>query len=82
ARFSLMIDQKTEDDEVVVTLDVRDDTDKKVLKEREIRRKDFNASNKYQDFEVNFTNMKGHKLEFRTRWHQKARIKEHKVTVV
>ncbi len=82
ALFSLMIDNNRASNSVVVTLDVRDATTRKILGKKDVRRRDFRTPFQYQDFEVPFRNSAGHQLEFRTLWHGSAWIKQSKVTIL
>lgn len=82
ATFRLKIDNNTADNAKVVELDVYDSTLKKSLKTRIVRRRDFESTSDYNEFHLNFTVPDWrHEIEFRTKWHDRAYIKQDAVMV-
>jgi hypothetical protein len=82
ASFRLMVDNHTNDNLTVVTLDVFDATAGQVLAKMTVKRQQFTSSWSYQDFLLNFTSPgQGHSLEFRTYWHDVSYVRQDSVTV-
>ncbi|WP_434384358.1 GxGYxYP domain-containing protein [Melittangium boletus] len=76
AFFDLTVDNNTANSDVVVTVDVRDNTTGALLAQRDITRTDFKVAGSYQRFELPFTNPEaGHGLEFRVYWYGRAYTK-------
>lgn len=76
AFFDLIIDNNTADNNLMVTLDVRDNVTGQVLASRELRRQDWTHASSYERFELDFANpTAGHDLEFRVFWHGASYIK-------
>lgn len=82
ASFRLLIDDNGGFfNPTVVTLDVYDADSGQTLASRDIRRHDFPDDNTYEIFNVNFTSVAGHRLEFRTYWHDRNYIRQDLVAV-
>lgn len=81
AAFTLMIDNNTGDNDVVVNIEVYDFTLDEILVSQSIRRQDFDGPLQYQDFTLNYENTADHTMEFRTYWHDQAYINEKCVIV-
>jgi hypothetical protein len=88
AVFRLMIDNRDADSAVVVRLNVNDfdagsgSCGACEIASREVRRTEFGGTFAYQDFVVPFTSPGGgHRLELRTRWTDRAYIREDRITV-
>ena len=76
AFFELTIDNNTANDELMVTLDVRDNTTGALLAVRDVTRKAFSQASSVVTFELPYTNpAAGHGLEFRVFWHGRSYIK-------
>ena len=82
ALFRMMIDNNTADNSKIVRLDVRDVQSNKLLGKRDVRRRDFQTSGRFQDFEIQFECPVMHALEFRIFWHRRAWVNVQKVTVI
>ena len=87
-RFRLMTDNVEADNGSVVRLEVND-FDRHagtcgdcVIASRSVRRREFQAPMRYQDFPLRFTNPVGHRLEFRTYWHDIAYVRQDRVEAV
>lgn len=72
--WRMRIDSLTGDNDVVATLDVTRNGGAETLAVRQIRRQDFAAANTWRDFFLLFSSNAGDNLEFRTYWHDVARI--------
>ncbi|XXY51706.1 hypothetical protein WME91_11235 [Sorangium sp. So ce269] len=84
ALWNLMIDNNTADDLAIVRVDVYDATDSRVLASRDIRRKQWTSTFRYQPFLLPFTvnsAQVGHLLEFRVYWYKHAYIREQNVNL-
>jgi hypothetical protein len=82
ATTTLLIDNNNpSDSSCVANLDVNDFTAGAVLASTCLARNQFSAANQYEDFNVFFTNVAGHKLEFRVWWEGNAYLREQKVVV-
>ncbi len=81
ADFRLMIDNNTELDLDIVTIDVYDATTKTILNSKIISRRDFKEPWKYQRFGVPFHSISENALEFRVFYHSNAFIGFDKVEV-
>ncbi|CAM4061344.1 GxGYxYP domain-containing protein [Saccharibacillus endophyticus] len=76
AFFDLIIDNNTANNDVMVTLDVRDHDTGQVLATRDLRRQDWSYASDYERFQLDFVNpTAGHALEFRVFWHGASYIK-------
>ncbi|MDO3413369.1 GxGYxYP family putative glycoside hydrolase [Saccharibacillus sp. CPCC 101409] len=76
AYFDMIIDNNTADNNVMVTIDVRDNTTGAILATRDVRRQDWTYTSNYERFHLDFTNpTAGHELEFRVFWHGASYIK-------
>jgi len=65
----------------VLYIDIYDATAGKLLGFKNVYRNEFISSNTYQDFSFDFNYTAGHKMEFRTWWHDRAYIKLDKIVV-
>lgn len=81
ASFRLMLDNVTADNRRILTIDVYDADSGKVLAKRELRRRDFAKTFTYQDFNLSFSAIAGHRLEFRTFWHGYSYVRQDKVSI-
>jgi len=82
ASFRMLIDNNTSTNGKLLTVDVYDARSNRVLASRPISRHDFKASNKYQDFKLEFNASEDQVLEFRTYYNQRgAYIKQDRVVV-
>lgn len=81
ATFRLLVDNSTADNLRLLTLDVYDATAGKVLASRDVTRRQFGKAFAYQDFSLPFVAVAGHRLEFRTFWHNYAYVRQDKVSV-
>ena len=72
--WRLRIDSLDGPNEPVVTLDVAGGNGRSVLASVDIRRSDFTAAGAWQDYPLPFECKAGYTLEFRTKWHARARI--------
>lgn len=80
AFFDMIIDNNTADNNIMVTVDVRDHDTGEVLATRDIRRQDWTYTSNYERFYLPFTNENaGHRLEFRVYWHGASYIKVREV---
>ncbi|ATB27180.1 GxGYxYP domain-containing protein [Melittangium boletus] len=76
AFFDLSIDNNTASNNVMVTVDVRDNETGVVLAQRDISRTEFTNVYTFQRFELPFNNpTAGHGIEFRIYWHGRSYIK-------
>lgn len=76
AFYDLSIDNNTANNSVMVTVDVRDNTNGAILATKDITRQQFTGTYTFQRFELPFNNpTAGHALEFRVYWHGGAYIK-------
>ncbi|CAM3561457.1 GxGYxYP domain-containing protein [Paenibacillus lupini] len=76
AVFNLQVDNFADEDGVVASLEVRDQTADKVLASQDVRNWDFKLPNASQSFELAFTAPgEGHELEFRVQWTGKSTVK-------
>ena len=67
--------------EVVVSIDVHDATAGKVLATQTITRSDFSAPGDDTTFSLNYTQVEGNEIEFRTYWHGTAHVQQDAVRV-
>lgn len=77
-----MIDNNSADNLPIVRVDVYDATANRVLAWRDIRRKQWTSTFRYQPFVLPFTvnsAQVGHLLEFRVYWYKRAYIREQSV---
>ncbi len=86
-RFRLMVDIVDADNSDVVRLEINDfdqrpDCGDCLLARRTIRRREFGANMRYQDFTLRFENPGGRRLEFRTYWTDRAYVRQDRVEVV
>lgn len=76
AFFDLIIDNNTANNELMVTVDVRDNTTGAILAKRDIYRMDFTRTGSNQRFQLPFNNpVAGHGIEFRVFWYGRSYIK-------
>ncbi len=70
ARFTLLVDNNTAADLVLATIDVNDIDHNKTIAQRDIKRRDFTAARKNQDFDLPFIAPgDGSHLDFRVYYH-------------
>lgn len=82
ATFKMQVDNNILDNNVVATIDVKDNTNGTILASRDITRKQFVGANTWQDLSLAFTNSKaGHKLEFRVNYKKICKVSVDKVTI-
>jgi len=82
ATFKMQVDNNTLDNNVVATIDVKDNTSGTILATRDIKRQQFAGANTWQDLSLAFTNPKaGHKLEFRVNYKKVCKVSIDKVTI-
>ena len=86
-RFRLQVDVVNANNDNVVRIDVNDfdqrpDCGDCVLVSRTVRRREFAADRRYQDFTLRVQNPGGHRLEFRTWWTDRSYVKQDRVEVV
>jgi len=83
AAFSMMVDDNDYDNDVVVTLDIRDQTTDTVIASRDIRRREFRRPQALQRFVVNadLAGRSGHEMETRVFWHDISYVKVSQVSV-
>jgi MYXO-CTERM domain-containing protein len=82
ARFRLKIDNNTTDDNVQVTLDVRDNTTGAVLASQSVTRKAFTVAGDWVTFSLPFTLAAlGHQIETRVQWAGGAYVKLDSVVI-
>jgi len=83
AVFSLMVDNNTAADDLVVTLEVNDATADRIIASRPVHRHELRAASTYQRFAVDFDlgGRTGHRMETRVFWHDVSFVKLDKVTV-
>jgi hypothetical protein len=77
AVFSMMVDNVTASDDVVVTLDIYDGTTGTILSQREVRRREFRKASEFQRFtlDAGLEGRAGHKMEVRAWWQDKSYVK-------
>lgn len=76
AFFDLSTDNNTANNAVIVTVDVRDNTNGLILATRDITRQEWTKLYAFERFELPFNNATaGHSLEFRVFWHGGAYLK-------
>ncbi|NIK70020.1 GxGYxYP domain-containing protein [Paenibacillus sp. BK720] len=76
AAFNMQVDNFADEDGVVATLEVRDQTADAVLTSMEVRNWDFRLPNASQSFELSFNAPgEGHELEFKVLWTGKSTLK-------
>lgn len=68
ATFRLMIDNRSANNDRILTLEVYDANSGRVITSRNVTRGQFNAPMVYQNFNLTFTAQAGQRLEFRTFW--------------
>jgi len=78
--YKMKIDVVTGNNDLIVTLDVRDATTGLVLTAFDVYRNQFKANGIYQDFSLTYNNIAGHQLEFRALYKDKASLNIDKVT--
>ena len=82
ATFKMQVDNNTTNNDVVATIDVKDNTNGTILASRDITRQQFTGANTWQDLSLAFTNSKaGHKLEFRINYKKVCKVSIDKVTI-
>jgi len=79
--FLLRIDDLTGRNDKVVTIDVYDATEGRILDRKGIYRQSFNTTTSYQQFTLLYNQIEGNWIEYRTFWHDKADINQTAVTV-
>jgi len=80
--FVMQVDNNSADNLEVVTLDVRDASAGSILAQRGVRRRDFNAPNAYQAFDLPFVSPgASHQLEFRVLWNDYSYVRIDEVQV-
>jgi hypothetical protein len=82
ATYHLLVDNNTANSDIVATIDAYDADAGIVLASRSIRRTAFAQRFTYQSFGLSFTATAGHRMEFRTYYHDRAYIRQSKVDVV
>jgi hypothetical protein len=83
AFYNISIDNNTANNDVMVTVDVRDNTTGSTLASRDITRQEWKGTYAYQRFELPYNNsVAGHALEFRVYWYGRAYIKVDSVGTV
>ncbi len=87
ARFRMQIDIVDAPNDEIVRIEVNDfdrtpDCGDCILVRRVLRRRDFAANRRDQDFTLRFQNPGGHRLEFRTFWLDRSYVKQDRVEVV
>ncbi|GLX70959.1 GxGYxYP domain-containing protein [Paenibacillus glycanilyticus] len=76
AYFDMITDNNTANDDLIVTVDVRDNTTGEVLASRDITRKQWTKVGSYERFTLDYNNPStGHELEFRVFWYGRAYTK-------
>ncbi|SEM51342.1 GxGYxYP domain-containing protein [Paenibacillus sp. OV219] len=76
AFFDMIVDNNTVNNDVIVTIDVRDSTSGTTLATRDVHRQEWTQAGSYQRFTLPFTNATaGHSLEFRVYWYGRAYTK-------
>jgi hypothetical protein len=81
ATFRLMVDNVGADNNRLLTIEVFDAETGKRLAARDVRRRAFARPFAYQAFDVGFTAVSGHRLEFRTYWHGGSYVRQDNVTI-
>lgn len=81
ATFRLMVDNVGADNNRLLTIEVFDSETGKRLAARDVRRREFARPFAYQAFDVGFTAVSGHRLEFRTYWHGGSYVRQDNVTI-
>lgn len=75
ADFQLMIDNRTANNDIVVTLDVVTAAGQRLLARREVRRQEFTSIYTWQTFSLFFNYPSFEELEVRIYWHDRAYIR-------
>ncbi|SFT27699.1 GxGYxYP domain-containing protein [Paenibacillus sp. BC26] len=76
AYFDMIVDNNTANNDVIVTLDVRDNVNGQILATRNVTRQEWTQAGNYQRFTVSYNNATaGHALEFRVYWYGRAYTK-------
>ncbi|MCM3626089.1 hypothetical protein M3194_01750 [Paenibacillus glycanilyticus] len=76
AFFDMIIDNNTANNDVIVTVDVRDNTNGQILATRDITRQEWTKAGSYERFNLSFNNpTAGHAIEFRVYWYGRAYTK-------
>lgn len=76
ATFRLLIDNRSANNDRILTIDVYDANSNRVIASRNVTRGQFSAPMAYQNFTVTFTAQSGQRLEFRTFWHGGAYVRQ------
>jgi predicted GH43/DUF377 family glycosyl hydrolase len=79
--FEMMVGNNYSDNDYVVNIEVYDATVDQIIANRQIRRTEFQNSQSYQKFPLEYTQIQGHLMEFRTWWYDTAYIKQRAVGV-
>ena len=82
AKFRLMLDNVTADNLRILTIDVYDADTGRIIAIKPIHRREFGSPFVYQEFELHFEAIAGHRLEFRTFWHGSSYARQDLVTVL
>lgn len=80
--FSVFIDNNTADNHRILTLDVYDSFQKKLLAQTPVRRQDFEVAGAWTLQKLSFTPMKESVLEFRIYYHGQSYVAADKIAVV
>lgn len=80
--FSVFIDNNTADNNTIISLDVYDSFQKKLLAQSPIRRQSFPVAGAWSLFKLEFTPVQASKLEFRVYYHGWSYIAADKIAVV
>lgn len=81
ATFNLLLDNVTADNRQILTLDVYDSVQNKILASLAVTRKMFSSAYRYQQFSLPFTASGSQRLEFRTYWHGFSYVREDRVEI-
>lgn len=81
ARYRLLVADNSADDRRILTLDVYDAANDRILANSDITRKMFRQPNRYQEFPLSFEATSGQRLEFRTYWHGDSYVRQGHVRV-
>lgn len=76
ATFRLMIDNRSANNDHILTIDVYDANSDRVIASRKVTRGQFSSASAYQNFDLSFTAQSGQRLEFRTFWHGGAYVRQ------
>jgi len=76
ATFRLMIDNRSADNNRILTIEVYDANSGRVIASSNVTRREFNTPLTYQNFTLTFTAQSGQRLEFRTFWHGGAYVRQ------